>query len=78
MMYTVEVSVRDIITYAFVPGDYTDSKHETFTRCWLNVGPASATLTQHSATIELFVCSDTWCYQRVRERFNTYVYDNIQ
>ena len=23
------------------------SKHETFTRCWLNVGPASTTLAQH-------------------------------
>ena len=33
------------------PGLDLPSKHETFTQCWLNVGPASKTVDQHWASI---------------------------
>ena len=35
------------------------SKHETVVRCWLNVGPSSATLAQHCANIGL-MCRVCW------------------
>ena len=39
--------------YELVPGvtSLAPSKHETFTQCWFNVGPPSATLSQHWANI---------------------------
>ena len=47
-------------------------EHDTFTQCWVYVGPPSTTLTQHYPSIGLLcrVCVSLYVGQRHRQRDN--------